>query len=127
MNRKKRILIIEDNLDILELYRIYFSQSWYEVHTSENGLTWIVDILNIQPDIILLDIMMPQMNGFEVLESISEHSSINIPIVVCSNLWQQSDIDRSLELWATAYITKSDYEVEEIVEKVDLISQQKGD
>jgi len=116
---KKRILIIEDNLDILDLYKIYFAEAGYEVYTSENGLVWIVDIVDMKPDIILLDIMMPQMNGFEVLESIKEHSNIHIPIAVCSNLWQQSDIDKSLELWASIYITKSDHEVEEIVKKVD--------
>jgi len=120
--RRKRILIIEDNVDILDLYKIYFSQANYEVHTSENGLIGIVDIVEMRPDIILLDIMMPQMNGFEVLESIKDLSTIDIPIVVCSNLWQQSDIDKSIKLWADLYITKSDYEVEEIVGKVDEIT-----
>jgi len=117
----KRILIIEDNLDILELYKIYFTEAGFEVFTSENGLIGIVDIVDMKPDIILLDIMMPQMNGFEVLESIKDHSSINIPIVVCSNLGQQSDIDKSLALGASSYITKSDYEVPEIVEQVNTL------
>lgn len=116
---KTKILIVEDNLDILELYKIYFTKAGFEVHTSENGLMGVVDIVNLDPDIILLDIMMPQMNWFEVLEAIKNQSSITAPIIVCSNLSQQSDADKALKLWADMYITKSDYEVSEIIEKTN--------
>lgn len=118
---KKRILIIEDNTDILELYKIYFDKAGFEVYVSEDGLTWLVDILSLSPDIILLDINMPQMNGYEVLESLRDQTSIEIPIVVCSSLWQRSDMQRALDLWADSYIIKSDYKIPEIIELITKI------
>ncbi len=116
MQDKKSILIIEDNLDIVELYTVYFEQAGFEVHTSVNGLLWLVEIVNLNPSIILLDIMMPQMNWFEVLESIVKLSDIHIPVVVASNLWEGPDKDMALNLWADMFITKADHEVPEIVE-----------
>lgn len=119
--RKKKILIIEDNADIIELYRIYFEQAGFQVLIGVDGLQGIVALLDQKPDIILLDIMMPQMNGFEVLEAIKFQSSIETPIVVCSNLSQESDKQKALEMGVKAYITKSDYEVPEIVKKTQEI------
>jgi len=61
------------------------------------------------PDIIILDIMMPSMNGFEVLKTIKTQSSIKIPIVVCSNLSSKEDEVKMMELGADLYLRKSDY------------------
>lgn len=89
MNIKKKILIVEDNVDLQELYKIYFEIAGFEVHQRLDGLKGITEMIELKPDIVLLDIMMPQMNGFEVLEVIKNQSSIEIPIIVCSNLSQQ--------------------------------------
>lgn len=113
---RKKILIIEDNTDIVELYTLYFEEKNFEVFTSFDWIKGITEILEKRPDIVLLDIMMPQMNGFEVLEVITKQSSIEIPIVVCSNLSQESDIRKAISLGAKTYITKSDFEISEIVE-----------
>jgi len=115
---KKKILIIDDNVDLQEMFRIYFEAAWYLVYISDDGLKWITHMLDLKPDIILLDLMMPQMNGFEVLETIRDYSSIKIPIIVCSSLAQESDIKKAYELWAEGYIKKSDVSAEKIVEKV---------
>ena len=126
MNRKKKVLIIEDNIDIQEVYKIYFESAWFEVYSATDWLKWVSDSVEKKPDVILLDIMMPQMNGFEVLQTIKEQSSISVPIIVCSNLSQQSDIDKAYKMWAELYITKSQYEWEEIVDKVLDLLKTKG-
>jgi len=95
----RTVLIIEDNEDIQEIYKIHFESQWFTVISTLNGLDGIIKTLEISPDIILLDIMMPQMDGFEVLETIKNHSSINTPIIVCSNLSQESDKHKTFELW----------------------------
>ncbi|MDA9129287.1 response regulator [Candidatus Gracilibacteria bacterium] len=115
---KKSILIIEDNLDIIELYTLYFTKAGYEVHTSTDGLMGLVDIMNLKPSIILLDIMMPQMDGYEVLESIADHSDLQIPVVIASNLGENQDKEKALKLGAKLFITKADHEAQEIVEMV---------
>ncbi|MDD3646115.1 MAG: response regulator [Candidatus Gracilibacteria bacterium] len=118
MIRKETILIIEDTVDLVELYKIYFEGEGLEVYTATDGLEGITKMVEIKPDIVLLDIMMPQMNGFEVLEAIKNQTSMDTPIIICSNLSKQTDIDKALELGADLYIRKSDYEGSEIVKKV---------
>jgi len=115
---KKKILIIDDNQDLQDMFRIYFEAAGYLVYISDDGLKGITQMLDLQPDVILLDLMMPQMNGFEVLETIRDYSSIKIPVIVCSSLAQESDIRKAYELWAAGYIKKSDVTPEKIVEKI---------
>ncbi len=115
---KKKILIIDDNIDLQAIFRIHFEAAWYLVYTSSDGMQWVTKLLECQPDIILLDIMMPQMNGYEVLDTIRNHSSIHIPVIVCSSLSQASDIQKTYESWADGYIKKAEVWGEEIVKQV---------
>lgn len=118
MNTRLKILIIEDNRDIQELYKIFFEDAWFEVFSALDWLKWISDMVEVNPDLVLLDLMMPQMNWYEVLETIKNLSSMTTPIIVCSNLSQKSDIDKAYKSWADLYLTKSDYEWSAIVDKV---------
>ena len=115
--RKRRVLIIEDNLDLQEIYKINFEAEWFVVELAEEWLKWIVKLLENPPDVILLDIMMPGTDWFEVLRIIQKQSSMKIPIIVCSNLSSEEDKKKAMDLWAVAYIRKSDYEWDEIVTK----------
>jgi len=115
---KKKILIIDDNIDLQDLFRIHFESAGFLVYTSGDGLKGITEMLELKPDVILLDLMMPQMNGFEVLDTIRNYSSIKIPVVVCSSLSQEADIQRAYELGADGYIKKSDASGEQIVKQV---------
>lgn len=115
--KRKKVLIIEDNPDLQEIYKIYFEEAWLIVNISNDGMKWITDILKFSPDLILLDIMMPHMNGYEVLETIKKQSSIQTPIAVCSNLTQQKDIKKAYELWADLFIRKSESSWKEVVWK----------
>lgn len=118
MNEKKKVLIIEDNIDLQELYKIYFEEKWFEVYSAYDWLRWIVETVEKKPDIILLDIMMPEMNWFEVLESIKNQTSIATPIIVLSNLSKDLDIKKAMDWWASLYLKKSDYDWDELVETV---------
>jgi DNA-binding response OmpR family regulator len=106
----KKVLIIEDNVDLQEIYRINFESEDFLVEVSDNGMDGIMKVLDKNPDIIILDIMMPQVNGFELLQTIKDQSSINIPIIVCSNLSSKEDEKKAIDLGADLYLRKSDYE-----------------
>jgi DNA-binding response OmpR family regulator len=93
----KKVLIIEDNVELQEIYRINFEADGYLVEVSDNGMDGIIKILNQKPDIIILDIMMPQVNGFELLQTIRDQSSIHIPIIVCSNLSSKDDEQKAID------------------------------
>ena len=115
---KRSILIIEDNTDIQEIYTIFFEEAGFIVYNSYDGLNGIVDLLQRKPDAILLDLMMPTMNGYEVLESIRDQTSVSVPIIACSNLSQKSDIDKAYRLWADHFLIKANFTGEEIVNEV---------
>ena len=114
---ERKVLIIEDNLDLQEIYKINFEEKWFVVELANEWFDWIIKLLDNPPDVILLDIMMPGTDWFEVLKIINKQSSILIPIIVCSNLTSDSDREKVMALWASDYIRKSDYEWDEIVEK----------
>jgi two-component system, OmpR family, alkaline phosphatase synthesis response regulator PhoP len=114
---KKKVLIIEDNVDLLEIYKINFEMEGFTVETAKDWMKWIIKLVDNTPSIIILDIMMPSMNWFEVLKTIRDHSSIKVPIVVCSNLSSKRDKDEAMSLWADIYLKKSNYKWEEVVAK----------
>lgn len=118
---KRRVLIIEDNEDIQQLYQYAFEESNYEVKISGNGLAGINDVVEYVPDVVLLDIMMPEMNGFEFLEALKNNTSlkVQIPIVVLSNLTQEHEKEKALQNGADLYLVKSDYEGLDLVEKIN--------
>jgi CheY-like chemotaxis protein len=116
------IFLVEDNLDIREIYRLRFEVAGFSVETSENGLDCIARIDEVKPSLILLDIMMPEMDGFDVLRAIrknfEDNKVKNVPIIIWSNLSQDEDVHKALSLGATEYLRKSDYEGDDLVNKV---------
>lgn len=113
-----KIQIVEDNADLRGLYELLFKNAGYEVKTSMNGLEGVTDIVDFQPNVVLLDIMMPEMDGYKFLEALSNNTSLSPVIIVCSNLTEQVDIDRALSHGAHFYLRKSDYIGEELVKAV---------
>lgn len=116
--QQKKVLIIEDNPDLQLIYKIHFENYGFNVEVADDGLQGITDIVSKEPDVVLLDIMMPKMNGFEVLDGLRNNSSVEVPVIVCSNLSQQSDIKKVYASGADLYLRKSDFEGEDLVEKV---------
>jgi CheY-like chemotaxis protein len=117
---KRKILIIEDNQDIQELYKYAFEAGGYEVSLSKDGMAGLDETLNFKPDVILLDIMMPEMNGFEFLEALNNNEEIkDIPVAVITNLSQEQEKKKAIDKGASLYLEKSDFEGTDLVEKVN--------
>ncbi len=117
---KKRILIVDDDMFILDMYAFKFSQNNFEVHTASNGVNAISKLKEgLNPDIIMLDIIMPEMDGFEMLENINKEkiSPTSIKIIL-SNKGQQEDVDRGDALGVAGYIVKVNSTPVEVVDKV---------
>lgn len=122
-----KIFIVEDNTDLLEIYRLRFEVAGFQVVTSTTGLDFLTKVQEEKPDIVLLDLMLPEMDGFSVLSSLKENfqssESKNVPVIVWSNLSEDSDIRKALTGGAAMYLRKSDYEGDDLVEKVkDILS-----
>ena len=117
---KKKILIVDDDSFLLDMYAFKFSQNNFEVYTASGGAQVIEKLKSgLQPDIILMDIIMPEMDGFEMLEKINkEKLSESSMKIVLSNRSQESDVDRGNSLGVAGYIVKSNSTPAEVIEQV---------
>lgn len=127
MDAPKKIIIIDDDSIIAEMYAMKFKMEGFEVKTYTDGLSALWDLINFTPDVILLDIMMPGMNGFEVLQSIKKlATSIKAKIIMFSNSSAKENIEKWFDYWADEYLIKAETTPKIAVEKViEIISKKK--
>lgn len=114
----KKVLIIEDNMDLCEIYKTLFQINGFEAKVSTDGFQGIMDAVEFKPDLVLLDIMMPNMNGIEFLETFRKNTSLDTPIVVLSNVTDEELLKKAIEGGARATLLKADYSGSALVEKV---------
>ncbi len=117
---KKKIFIVDDDSFLLDMYALKFSQTEFEVHTAlgpELALKTLRE--GLHPDVMLLDIVMPAMDGFEMLEKMKEEKLAEGTIkIILSNRGQQSDISRGEALGVSGYIVKASSTPSEVITKV---------
>lgn len=114
-----KILIVEDDLFIRELYERQLSLAGYQVATAADGPEGLAKVAQFQPQLLLLDIMLPQMNGLDLLKTIkAKDDTKNIPVILLTNLGQDSVIKEGFGLGADGYLIKSAYTPDQIIEEV---------
>ncbi len=114
-----KIAIIEDDLAIAQMYRMKFEVEGYDVETAENGLLGFKLIRDKKPDVILLDLMMPEMNGEEVLEKVrAEAWGKDIKVIILTNLSAQEAPAKLKELGVKKYIVKAEMTPKQVAEVV---------
>lgn len=125
--KKKKILIVDDDTFLLDMYAFKFSKADFDVYSAHNADLALSKLRDgLQPDIILTDIIMPNMDGFEMLEKInSEKLSPNSIKIILSNKGQQEDIDRGTSLGVSGYIVKANATPSEVEQQVINILEQK--
>lgn len=112
----KKIFIIEDEKPLSEALVTRLKNVGFETETAFDGAEALEKLKTLTPDVILLDIILPKMDGFAVLEKIKEDIKIkDIPVIVLSNLGQDADIKRALEMGAVDYFVKTQHSLAEIV------------
>lgn len=117
-----KVLIVEDDVFMARMYLKIFSHENFEVVMASNGEDGLNKAREIKPDIMLLDIMMPKMNGFQVLETMKKEPALmNIPIIMLSNLAGDQDIEEAKNKGATDYIVKSNYTPHQIIGMVNKV------
>ena len=104
MSDKGKLLIVEDDTDLIRALELYFSRSGYKVVAAKNGLEGLQSLYNERPDIVLLDIAMPKMDGWEVCRRVRELS--DVPIVILTARVQEDERVKGLKLGADDYVVK---------------------
>lgn len=114
-------MIIEDNKDLQLIYRHSFEKYGYVVVLEGNGIEGVEAVAKVMPDVILLDLMMPGMDGFGFLKKMKDTGGLSIPVVVCSNISDVDTINRALKEGAEEVLLKVDYSGKQLVDKVNYI------
>lgn len=115
----KKILFIEDESALQKAATQVLSETGYEVSSALDGETGLRVAKELLPDLILLDLILPKKNGFEVLKELKENEQTKkIPVIILSNLESGGDVQKSLELGATTYLVKTNYSLQDVVEKI---------
>jgi CheY-like chemotaxis protein len=120
----KRILIVEDDDFLLQMYVTKLELENFKVFGSINGVQGLKTAQREKPDLILLDLNLPEMDGFEVLERLkADDDTKDIPVLVLTNYAQKDNIDRCLELGADDYLIKAHFVPSEVIKKIkDILS-----
>ena len=114
-----KILIIEDDKFLSELLATKLTKEGFNVISAPNGEDGVIKTKSEKPEIILLDLMLPQMDGFEVMTNLKKDPvSSNIPIIILSNFGQEEKIEKGLALGAKDYLVKANFTTAEIVAKI---------
>lgn len=115
----KKILIIDDDPFIADMYVLKFKAEGFEVEAANDGKVGMKLAATMKPDVILLDVVMPAMDGFDVLQKLRSDESLGRPkIIFLTNFGQREDIRRGMQLGADGYIIKAHFTPSEVSAKV---------
>lgn len=119
METKKTILVIEDDKFLRELISRKLTGEGFDVLEAVDGEEGIKKIKEGKPDLVLLDLILPSIDGFEVLTRVREDPKLSpIPVIILSNLGQREEVEKGLKLGAIDYLIKAHFTPGEIIEKI---------
>jgi DNA-binding response OmpR family regulator len=118
----KKILIVEDDEFLLQMYSTKLELEGFKVLEAVNGMQGLKTAQKEKPDLILLDLNLPELSGFEVLSQLKrEDDTKDIRVLILTNYSQKEDIDRCLELGADDYLIKAHFVPSEVISKIKVI------
>jgi len=121
-NMAKKILVIEDDKFLRELITRKLSDDGFVTVEARDGEEGIKKVKEEKPDLVLLDLILPSIDGFEVLSQIKKDENLkSIPIIILSNLGQKEEVEKGLKMGAVDYLIKAHFTPGEIIEKIKSI------
>ncbi len=122
----KKILIVEDDDFLLQMYVTKLELEGFQVISAVDGIKGLRLAQKDNPDLVLLDLQLPELSGFEVLEDLKRNNETKqIPVLVLTNFSQKEDIDRCLNLGASDYLIKAHFVPSEVIAKIKNILEEK--
>ncbi len=124
---KSKVLVVEDEEILMTALREELSTGGYESEGASDGVEGLEKAKSFKPDLILLDLLMPKMDGMEMLQKLKEDSTTrDIPVVILTNLSDYEKISEALSLGAMDYLVKANYKLEDLLEKVKTVLARKA-
>lgn len=121
---KIKVLLVEDDPFLLSMYSTKFESEGFEVAVATDGEEGLKLAAKETPSIILLDILLPKIDGFEVLKALKkEEGTKNIPVILLTNLSQKDEVEQGISLGASDYLIKAHFMPSEVVEKIKKLAR----
>jgi DNA-binding response OmpR family regulator len=117
--QNKKILLVEDDANLAEVYRSRLELEGFQVKHVNNGENALATVLEFKPDLVVLDAMMPKINGFDVLDILrNTPETMNVRVIMLTALSQAKDKQRATELGADDYLVKSQVVISDVVDRI---------
>jgi len=117
--KQKEILVIEDDQFLVKIYESKFKKEGFAVRSAYDGEEGFKEIKKKLPNIIILELILPNLDGFSFLEKVKKEPKLaDVPVIILSDLGQKSDIERGMELGAVEYFVKADTPLSKIINKI---------
>lgn len=117
--KKKTIFLIEDDLFLVKAYRIKLQQENFEIWEANDGKEAMKFLEKDPPDLVLLDLMLPGVSGFDILAAIRKNDKWkNVKVIILSNLGQPMDIERGKQFGVIDYIIKANVKINDVIDKI---------
>jgi len=121
----KKILIVEDDPFLIDIYTTKLKDSGFSVEVAKEGESALRKLTEEKFDLLLLDIVLPQIDGWEILEKVKnaphQYGGARLKIVILSNLGQKEEVEKGLKLGATKYLIKAHHTPSEVVEEIKAV------
>ena len=124
MKNQPKLLIVEDDRGLVEMYRYAFQRD-FDLYVSYDGEDGLIKASNVLPDILVLDILMPKLDGFSVLKAIRANIRPDALVVIVTNLDEQENIDHGMRLGADDYLIKANYDPISILRRLKELYEQR--
>jgi DNA-binding response OmpR family regulator len=115
---KKKILVVEDDRSLQNAIVEMLTNENYQAISALDGEEGLEKLKTEKPDLILLDIILPKKDGYEVLEEIKKGEQKNVPVLILTNLEEVENVQKALDLGATTFMVKSDFSLKDILGKI---------
>ena len=116
---QKNVLLVEDDVFLAGIYKKKFEVEGFKIIVADNGEKGLSEARKKLPDMILLDILLPKMDGFAVLKELKKDvNTKDIPVILLTNLGQKDDVEKGIEMGAKDYLIKIHFKPSEVVDKV---------
>ena len=118
----KTILLVEDDPFLIDIYTTKLKEKGFSVEVAEDGAECLRKIKETLPDLLLLDIVLPSLNGWEILRKIKSDDKLkNLKVVILSNLGEKEEIEKGIKFGVSKYLVKAHYTPSEVVEEIEKI------
>jgi CheY-like chemotaxis protein len=118
----KTILFVEDDPFIVDIYKTKLRESGFNVEAAFSGGECLKKLKEKKPDLLLLDLCLPEIEGWEIIETVKKSESLKtLPIIILSNLSQKQEVDKAINLGAERYLIKAHYTPSEVIKEIKTI------